>query len=34
MIGGYQNTKINKEDGLTAYLFLVFETLEIISVYG
>jgi hypothetical protein len=35
MIGGYQNTKINKEDfALTPYLFIVFEKLEIISAYG
>ena len=35
IIGGYQNTKLNKEDfAITPYLFLVCATLEIVSVYG
>jgi hypothetical protein len=35
IIGGYQNTKLNKEDfAITPYLFGVWTTLEIVSVYG
>jgi hypothetical protein len=35
IIGGYQNTKLNKEDfAITPYLFGVWTKLEIVSVYG
>ena len=35
IIGGYQNTRTNKEDfALTPYLFSVWVTLEIIKVRG
>jgi hypothetical protein len=35
IIGGYQNTKTNNEDfAITPYLFGVWETLEILSIYG
>lgn len=35
IIGGYQNTRTNKEDfAITPYLFGVWSKFEIISVYG
>lgn len=35
IIGGYQNTKLNKEDfAITPYLFGIFVKLTNISVYG
>ena len=35
LIGGYQNTKSNKEDfALTPYLFLVWFSGEVVKVYG
>jgi len=35
IIGGYQNTKLNKEDfALTPYLFTVYVKGKIIQIYG